>query len=62
MTLLRKLHQNYLKSKDSKNGSKDDKDNKDSADNNDFKKDRKPNFFERKRFLNYEKNEDSDDD
>jgi len=51
-----------LKSKDSKNGSKDDKDNKDSADNNDFKKDRKPNFFERKRFLNYEKNEDSDDD
>ena len=61
MQLLTKLHQNYKNTKDGKapNGAakKDDKDA-----GIDPAKGRKPNFFERKRFLNYEKTSDSGDE
>lgn len=68
MQLLRKLHQNYIKKNgDSKagappNGAKDEskKDDKDTGEKNE--KGRKPNFFERKRFVNYENNSYSDDE
>ena len=65
MQLLRKLHQTYVKTKEGKapNGSKDDgakKNNNDTSQDNG--KGRKPNFFERNRFLNYEKTPDSDDE
>ena len=53
-----------MKNKDSKaapNGSKDDKkDDKDAS--NEAAKGRKPNFFERKRFVNYEPNASNSDE
>ena len=63
MQLLRKLHQNYVqKNRDSKISGKDEskKDDKDTGAKND--KGRKPNFFERKRFVNYEETALSDDE
>lgn len=62
LTLLKKLQQNHIDKKNkeaeaAKKGS--DKDADKSLDNG---KGRKPNFFERKRFLNYENNEDNDAD
>ena len=57
MQLLRKLYQNYMK-KDSKaaDGAKEDGSKKDEKDTGN-EKGRKANFFERKRFVNYEPNE-----
>ena len=61
MQLLGKLHKNYMSSKDAKAAK--DPSGKDTSDQNDFNnKGRKANFFERKRFLNYEKTSDSDDE
>mgnify|MGYP001174959536 CR=1 FL=1 len=65
LTLTKRLHQDYIKSKDPKkaNGAADaaaKPDAKDASDNNvENSKGRKPNFFERKRFLNHGDNEDS---
>lgn len=55
--LLTKLHQNWMV----KNGIKDSK-GPNGTDNTEMVKGRKPNFFERKRFLNYEKTSDSGDE
>lgn len=63
MQLLRKLHQNYVqKNRDSKAGGKDEskKEDKDTGAKNE--KGRKPNFFERKRFVEYENTPYSDDE
>lgn len=67
VALVKKLHQTYLKTKEAKNkvaqndANKKNED-KDEADKNfENSKGRKPNFFDRKRFLNYENNEDNDD-
>lgn len=69
MQLLRKLHQNYVqKNRDSKAASApaanpadvSKKDDKDTGEKND--KGRKANFFERKRFVNYEETSKSDED
>lgn len=62
---MNKLHANFQRGKDkeAKNGKNDatKKDDKDAPGQN-GEKGRKPNFFERKRFLNYEKNSDTDDE
>lgn len=60
MQLLRKLHQNYMQK--NKAGGKDEskKDDKDTGVKND--KGRKPNFFERKRFVEYENTPYSDEE
>ena len=60
MQFLKKLHQTYVRTKDGKAPDATKKDEQNTS--TDQGKGRKPNFFERKRFLNYEKTSDSGDE